>query len=268
MLKLLFPILLLGYVAFAACTDANGTNSRETTIVLDSTLYEIIKLEKTVPGCVETEENFCTKASVDYVQVTQTTNSAVKDKINKTITDSLRRNAATIEESLDTFIQEFVTSNEQLLKEIEDYQTIPWESLIAQDVTYNTSRIFTVATSYYMFTGGAHGIHGTTYMNFDVTTGKLLTLDDLFTDRAQLETLGATYFRQQHDLDEKTTWEDSGYWFENNQFYLPDNFALTEDGVLFIYSIYEIASYVEGEQEVKIPYSALTGLLKADSPIK
>lgn len=41
-----------------------------------------------------------------------------------------------------------------------------------------------------------------------------------------------------------------------------DNFALTKEGIKFIFNPYEIAPYAMGQQEFTIPYSALQAIAK------
>ena len=46
---------------------------------------------------------------------------------------------------------------------------------------------------------------------------------------------------------------------------MTDNFALTKDGLKFVYNPYEIAPYAMGQQEIVIPYSELKSLLKPNA---
>ena len=56
---------------------------------------------------------------------------------------------------------------------------IPWEINNTISVTYNTNSIVAFQSEFYHFTGGAHGISGIYFANFDSKDGKKLTLSDL-----------------------------------------------------------------------------------------
>ncbi|NJK82479.1 MAG: DUF3298 domain-containing protein [Saprospiraceae bacterium] len=44
-----------------------------------------------------------------------------------------------------------------------------------------------------------------------------------------------------------------------------DNFALTSEGVAFMFNPYEIAPYAMGQQQFTIPYTALQAIAKPNS---
>ncbi|MFN0200759.1 MAG: RsiV family protein, partial [Bacteroidia bacterium] len=78
-----------------------------------------------------------------------------------------------------------------------------------------------------------------------------------------LTPIAEEYFRKQQKLGDKT-WEEAGFWFENNQFQLSKKFILLKDRVRFEYNEYEIAPYVMGAPVVEIPYSAIMDYLKPE----
>jgi hypothetical protein len=49
--------------------------------------------------------------------------------------------------------------------------------------------------------------------------------------------------------------------FENDQFFLPDNFAIVEEGITFFYNSYEIAPYAMGATELILRYDELKGIM-------
>jgi Protein of unknown function (DUF3298) len=58
------------------------------------------------------------------------------------------------------------------------------------------------------------------------------------------------------------TYKEAGFWFKDNIFTLNNNFAITDQGILFYYNNYEIASYVYGPTKIFIPYDSIENLVK------
>ncbi|HLH18807.1 MAG TPA: RsiV family protein [Bryobacteraceae bacterium] len=45
---------------------------------------------------------------------------------------------------------------------------------------------------------------------------------------------------------------------------MPENFALTDESLIFYYNTYEIASHADGPTEVEIPLSEIRDLLRPE----
>ena len=108
------------------------------------------------------------------------------------------------------------------------------------------------------YSGGAHGSHYVSVDNFDMRTGQLLTLADLFTDwDAAIPVLNDS-------INEKVTQEV----FEPVDLKEIQDvpFQITSDGIVFIFNEYVIAPYVYGTIEISVPYGELGGLLTMDLP--
>lgn len=116
------------------------------------------------------------------------------------------------------------------------------------------------------YEGGAHGSHTITYMNFDKTTGRQLTLDDVFAPGyveplTQVLLVALQDKLQMKSLDEL---HDNGFLTWTDMYPTP-NFLLGPDGVRFYYNAYEIAPYACGPTELVVSYEALKDLLKQEA---
>ena len=111
-------------------------------------------------------------------------------------------------------------------------------------------KLATFAIGYYSYTGGAHGVEGNEYLTVDMTTHKVLTLSDII-DQKKLpevkELLWSFYTDSGRIKDEDT-------FTKKTDFDVSKNFYLAHDGIHFIYHVYEIAPYSEGEQDLVIPW--------------
>lgn len=138
----------------------------------------------------------------------------------------------------------------------------PWFEERNLSVRLQTPSYISFQQDWSNYTGGAHGMYSTVFFNYNVGKGKEIFLHDLLepTRRADLTRLGEELFRKQEGLNANDALEPA-YFFEDGKFYLNDNYTLTEDGLLFLYNIYEIKPYVAGQTKLLIPYRALEPLL-------
>ena len=123
---------------------------------------------------------------------------------------------------------------------------------------------YIVTTDYYE--GGAHGVNQRTTMNFDVQTGRLIGLNDIFVpgyenlltavlQKALCEKVGVANIS---DLRQK------GYLVKMQMFPTP-NFIFEDETITFIYNPSEIAPHTLGEIELVIPLSDLDQILRKEN---
>ena len=113
------------------------------------------------------------------------------------------------------------------------------------------------------YEGGAHGLESTYYLTFDSRSGKLITLDDIFTDDYSgtlCDILVAALARKLgvEGIDEV---KSLGYLYDMDM-YPTSNFRLDNDSILFYYNSYEIAPYALGHTRIVIGYNELKDILK------
>lgn len=121
--------------------------------------------------------------------------------------------------------------------------------------------------NYNEYTGGAHGIYMTTYLNMDLTLMRPLRLDDIFVGE-YTEPLADLIWNQLMTENKVTTreaLEDLGYG-STGDITPTENFFLSEEGITFHYNVYDITPYAMGPVIVKIPFSMMEHLL-GSSPV-
>lgn len=111
-------------------------------------------------------------------------------------------------------------------------------------------KLATFAIRYYSYTGGAHGLGGSEYLTIDMTTHKVLTLSDII-DQKKLPEVKELLWSFYTDYGRI---KDEDAFTKKTDFDVSKNFYLAHDGIHFIYHVYEIASYAEGEQDLVIPW--------------
>jgi hypothetical protein len=114
------------------------------------------------------------------------------------------------------------------------------------------------------FTGGAHGGHGTYFINISPKTGAAFTLDTFFKTGyyEPLTKLGEKVFRQVKAIPDTASLDDNGFEFPDDAFQLNTNYGFKKEGIVFYYNSYEIAPYAAGPTEVMIPYELLVNWIR------
>ena len=116
----------------------------------------------------------------------------------------------------------------------------------------------------YQYTGGAHGMNWERAMNYSLDDGKLLTLDDFFSAEQQ-EKLPSILVRllcsqRGIDFNNKAALEQMGYYID--AIVPTNNFAVTSQGIEFLYDPYEIGIYALGRTVIKLPYGLINELFE------
>lgn len=156
--------------------------------------------------------------------------------------------------SLDDAVKKFDAEYKTFKNDFEE-SALVWEALFDGEVTYQSSEIISIAINSYLNTGGAHGNTNITFLNFNSRNGDLLGFDDLFTNKEAFTKRIQPYF------DKETKDSNINYFFDEG-FSLPANIGFNEEGVIFFYNVYEIASYADGITEFTVPFEDINSFLK------
>ncbi|WP_214072571.1 RsiV family protein [Mucilaginibacter sp. dw_454] len=115
------------------------------------------------------------------------------------------------------------------------------------------------------FTGGLHDLYDHIYLNYDNRNHQLITLNSQFKPNMQneLKVIAERIFRKNEGL--ASTQELDGYFFKDDQFNLPANFTITDQGLLFFYDYYEIKPFAAGTTQLVIPFADLKDLVLPNS---
>lgn len=136
---------------------------------------------------------------------------------------------------------------------------------IETDVQFYDKDLLVYCINYNEYTGGAHGMYMTNFLNIDLKNIRLLTLDDIFVEN-YAEALVDLLWNQLM-MDNKVTTreelEDLGYGLTGDL--VPtENFYLNKEGITFHYNVYEFTPYVMGATEITLPFPMVSHLLKSN----
>ncbi len=156
---------------------------------------------------------------------------------------------------------------------LSEYTQYFWRNAQGRDATLFKASVKDVAqgvvsvelhTNQY-FTGAAHGIPATLYLNWQLAGGHLLRLDDMLIPGRRPGYVQALQQAHQKWLaGNEDAKRDPVAYNRMWPFQETDNVAVTREGLVAKYDAYSIAPYSHGEPELLLPWSVLQGVVKPE----
>lgn len=227
-------------------------------------------LEMTSESLTENElgickDRNCPEITINYLHASG--KKEIAEKINKRIDDFIieslmyeedsPQTASSIEEAASNFARIYFEDESRFPDMAADYF-----AEISVSEIFSSDTLISFEMRQYLFTGGAHGFGTVSFLNVDPKTGNEFTLDDLVKDKKRFTALAEKEFRHQQNIQKDQSINERGFWFEEDTFYLPQTVGFTSDSLIFVYNQYDIASYADGQIELKIPMTEAKPLLK------
>lgn len=247
------------------------TNQSEKKIVINNSIDAKIKdfAQRINPPVNARKNALAAKIQIVFPELACKTgvNPAI-EVINKAVqTKLLNMLDGKSSESVEQLIQLFVSDYEKSMKT--NHEMVgAWFLNFDATVDYSDEDLLCFRILQSVFVGGAHPSSNISYLIFSTKTGKLLLLTDFFSvgNLKKLNMVAEGHFRRICNLKPEESYEKANFWFKDNQFCLNRNFMVSEAGMTFCFNQCEIAPYAKGIIEVKIPWSDLKTILKADGP--
>lgn len=177
-------------------------------------------------------------------------NISIQNNINNSIQGDIMEFKNQMEEAA----REYGSEAEKLGKKF-----VPYKISNNYAITYNKNNILSLSVIYYEFIGGRNYYIRATY-NFDVNTGKSLSLEDLFKPGVPYKGLINSEIRKQLIMNKDKYSPDAVKNFkgikEDQPFYLEGN------NIVLFFGFNEIAPTVAEIPVIKIPFSAFRDKLK------
>lgn len=214
------------------------------------------KTEEIAPKS-ESDINILLSKANENTEIGKAINSSVEEVIVESILlevkeeENLKDALSTFENEYKEFIQDFPEGS------------APWKLNAESEVIYQSPEIITISLNIYIDKGGAHGNDSISLLNFNPENGNLYTLNDLIENRAGFKKLAETYFNNtiKSEADDNLITED---FFFGKPFQLPKNIGFSNDGLILLYNVYEIASHAQGYIEFAIPFDVAQPYLKVN----
>jgi hypothetical protein len=140
---------------------------------------------------------------------------------------------------------------------------------ITNEINYSKNNILCFSVSSESYMGGAHGSH--IYMSYvlDLSTGGLITEEDLFVDNYQddLAKLLVRKLAKTNEVEQVKELEEIGY-FSIDEINPNNNFYVDETGITYYFNEYEIGPYAMGMVDIHLSFDEIKYLIRPESPIR
>lgn len=290
--KLYIAWMLMSLFSLAACTS-DKPSGKETNSDKDGTtigdkeqdaVYELLINKDTAhyteqilfktdsnADTVDTETEDVTKIVLSFPMIDSFSNSNTKDTINKVISKLLLLDEAgdmafsSVKARMDDFINDYQEDQKDMADLGMEF-SMKWSCEVIIKILLNSHQTMSLSIFESNFTGGAHPNSWTRLLNFDMQTGDRLRLSDFLVEDYQKDLLpiAENYFKEAVDLPSSVDLGATDFEFEGGQFELPRNFAITKEGILFLYNPYEVGAFAMGTFEFLVPYQKIYHLVNKE----
>lgn len=216
--------------------------------VADSLAYTYKSISRQSATCQEEGSAVCADVALRYPALDDNDSEAaglIQTEIMTEITRAFMEEEQF--ETAEAVAEGFLSTYQIILEQNEGYAQ-PWKLERNARVYTNNDTLFGIHYTEYLYTGGPHPNSLLQYMNFNPHTGERLQVDQLAgqSELSRWRKQAEDTFRKQEQLAPDAELEEAGYWFKDNEFYLPDNFRLTPDSVIFYFNPNEVAPHAKG----------------------
>ena len=130
------------------------------------------------------------------------------------------------------------------------------EVLVKYEIPFCDKDLLCITRFAYEYTGGAHGMSVKAFRLIDLSSGKILKLDDLLVKDYQKQLDAQINKRapreELFEKDQPVGTKQMGGWF------------ITKEALIIHYDLYSIAPYSSGFIEIAIPWDEMSELIKKD----
>lgn len=188
------------------------------------------------------------KTATDYLEVDANIPvvEGIKDEnIQKNINDKFQQAVEAMKIELNTGAIEHKQNAEEM-----DFPFHKYQLYTRSGPYFENGKILSMYVDYYFYSGGAHGMTDRHAYNYDLETGKTLSLKDLFMPgyefKKMIDEAIAAEINQRPD-----DFFPAEYGFQGIA--AEQNYYLQNDTLVIYFNQYEIAPYAAGIQEFRIP---------------
>jgi len=177
-----------------------------------------------------------------------------------------------VEKRVGLLVNAYKSEVSEIYKDCEDQPSeymINWDSSCQGKFGESHASVISYYIESSAYSGGAHGIYGTVGSLFSLKDGSHITQDQYFIRgyEEKLTSLLIKYLR--NCLGESPISDNGDELGEDDDEIYPkpypnDNIYFTQNGVVFTYQPYEIASYAEGQMTAEIPWAEIEPLIRSE----
>jgi hypothetical protein len=263
------------FLCISCKPSTSGNRQAEYDVLSKDTLYHSLFYIDTTDATCTVQYKHCPKAIISYPIFTTpdtTLNSFLNAFILKTV---LYKTDTSSFSSVNQYLSTYFDDNKTIKQQGSyDDESAAWNRENSISYYAKIGRHITLKKYAEQYEGGAHPNAYIQYAVLDLIDKKQLNITDLLnTEDTALLRIGERYFRNDNSIDDTVSLADAGFFvfgegedFEDSprygKFHFTSNFALTKDGIEFVYNTYEIGPYAVGASSLTIPYNEIVQYLK------
>jgi hypothetical protein len=231
---------------------------------IDQTPFAVEFDDKTLVYKDDCKQDQCAEVNLVFLQ--SIGNEMVSEKINSSINEFIVSSLnyavddSIVSSSVEAAAKNFISAYKKDKTEFPEIS--PYFAEINVTNIHRSDKLICMEMKKYLYTGGAHGYESVWYLNIDPRTGEELSTSDLVNNLLGFTQHAERVFRKKMNIPEKGSINATGFWFDDDVFYLPETLGFQGTNVLLIYNPYEIASYADGAIEIVIPIEDIESYLK------
>lgn len=244
--------------------------------------FDSIQVNETAHLFGDTAKPACNLV-INFAYVSKSTDERMKDSLNTFFLSACfgdKYMTMAPEEAMKKYTEKYVADYRKDLEPMykkdeqdkeDDASMEAWYSYykgIESHVQLYTKQLLVYRIDYNEYTGGAHGIYMSSFLNMNLQTLSPIRLDDLFVNdySEALTDLLWNQLMADNKVTSRQELEDMGYVTTGN-LEPTENFYLGKEGITFYYNVYDIAPYVMGPVTITLPYEMMQHLLSDDSMV-
>ncbi|WP_226664645.1 DUF3298 and DUF4163 domain-containing protein [Microbulbifer aggregans] len=217
---------------------------------------EMETLEFLAPDCASGDD--CTSVAItrEVFAGQPALNEAIQRQLLQQLQGNGGESGTTGDGSLEDVAEAFIAEAAQAA----DISAAPWDLSGEAKTLGRRGNLLTVEVSTYIYSGGAHGMPATHWLNWDLTADKEVTLDDVIKPQQEMAFWELVEAAHKRWLDKQKADDD----FRNNwPFARTEDFRFDDEGMVLLYGVYTLAPYSSGFVELKVPREALNTVVLA-----
>ncbi|MBN2173935.1 MAG: DUF4163 domain-containing protein [Bacteroidales bacterium] len=210
--------------------------------------FEITEYNKVVGSC---DSSICIDIHLKYhlMKDSYPASEAFNPLIENKIFSKMGYEGGETYKPKDQWVDRLLKDFDAFKTEFPDAETGGYHQDTETTITSEDEHVISILIDSYVYAGGAHGMHFREFLNVDPKTGKEIDIYDRIKNKDGFGKLVEAKLRQYLDMGPNDSWED---FTLVNEFALPANIGLTEEGMLLIYNEYEVLSYADGVIELNL----------------
>ncbi len=147
-----------------------------------------------------------------------------------------------------------------MIADAKENPAIAYTEVMNSNYVYQRNNLVVFSQFYNSYTGGAHGMYSTTYLNIDTDKQAIIKLSDLLSEKEQAA-LKETLWNRYVDEWALLSGDNSEPFSAKAELTFSEEFYFSESGITFVYPPYALGPFVMGEIELTLYWGEINEFL-------